>query len=151
MPFRILLSLSLVGSKYFPENTILIHHSTMKRLIFWDTTVCSPLKVNVPFRSKKPEFCLLAVSCLAYSSTLNVESTSAPERWLTSNGIHGVIFQELNSSWAPPWETQILQFYYVRPTRHRFPKCGMRLIARGNIETLARGNALNFGGSCIKN
>jgi hypothetical protein len=33
----------------------------------------------------------MLVSCLAHSSTFKIEGDVSPKRWLTSNGIHGVI------------------------------------------------------------
>jgi hypothetical protein len=45
--------------------------------IFWDITLCSPLKVNWAGLCFKPDFML--VSCLAYSSTLKMEAMCTSE------------------------------------------------------------------------
>jgi hypothetical protein len=72
--------------------------AVMKSSVFWDITLCSPLKVNRPFGGTyrlhrqgrkicqarnqresrwKPVFTL--VSCLAYPSTLEMEATCSSE------------------------------------------------------------------------
>jgi hypothetical protein len=65
--------------------------SHIRRVIFWDITPCSSLKVNRRFGgsrsknkpSKKPAWsCLLPASCSFLA-------------WLTANGLHGVISQKI--------------------------------------------------------
>jgi hypothetical protein len=62
----------------------------MKNFIFWDITPCSPLRVNRLFGGTCHliDTCFALVSCLAYSSTLNMEAicsseTSLDFQWTT--------------------------------------------------------------------
>jgi hypothetical protein len=83
----------------------------MKRSAFWDIMLCDLLKVNQHSRGKC-HFHLqcwrvrqarnqyeagsrLLLLCLAYSSTMNMESMYSSEHWLTLNGILGVISQKI--------------------------------------------------------
>jgi hypothetical protein len=49
----------------------------MKSSIFWDITLCSPLKVSQHFGELLPVFML--VSCLAYCLALEIEATCSSE------------------------------------------------------------------------
>jgi hypothetical protein len=85
----------------------------MKSTIFWDTTLCSPLKVSRRFggsyhlhflgrrisRARNQGLCLppafTLVSCAAYSSTQKMEAICSPNRRLTFNGLHGAISKKI--------------------------------------------------------
>jgi hypothetical protein len=58
--------------------------------VFWDVTLCSPLKVNRRYGGtcRLHYTCFLLISCLACSSTLKMEATC-------SYGLQGVMSQKL--------------------------------------------------------
>jgi hypothetical protein len=88
----------------------------MKNTIFWDTTHCSPLKINRRFEGTyrhhlldlselclPPDFTL--VPCSAYSSTLRIEAICSPET--------SVDFQQTTKRYIPEDSTLSIYVFVV--------------------------------------
>jgi hypothetical protein len=117
-----LLFSSLLGSKGFPENTILKHQCTNKSSILWDVTPCNALKVKPKFRKQGTKvllatsFLLVFFLGLAYCSTLNtgLTYTSRTVLYRILRSGHDICFMLLSCSAYCP----TLKF-----RRHIPPKC----------------------------
>jgi hypothetical protein len=109
----------------------------MKSSTFWDTSLCSPLKVNRRFGG----ICHLHLHSQRISQTRNQHEVGSKETPRTLNGLHGVMSQKISllNHRCENLKSYIFQTYFHMLICFKENKFGFL-----NYETFGRANLMGY-------